>query len=99
MMPNHLDSHACYFKMGNDGHVDVSYITADTPTMLNKQSSEFWNHKTVLDYYVQVNELPEDASKKIAGFEIRLQRSEKYIIYYYFPSGLLAIISCVSNNQ
>ena len=96
MMMHYLDSHVCYFKMGNNGPVDVSYINSnDTPTMLNKQSSEFWNHKIVLDYNVTVNELPEDF-KNIAGFAIRLQRSRKYITYYYIPSGLLAIISCVS---
>ena len=96
MMMHYLDSQECYFKMGNNGPVDVSYITLDTPKMLNKQSSEFWNHKIVLDYNVTVNELPKDF-KNIAGFEIGLQRySRKYITYYYIPSGLLAIISCVS---
>merc|ERR1711994_490440 len=64
---------------------------------------------TVLDYEVELNKLPEKHSViemgsqkdilrgSIAGFEIKLYRKyEKYIIYYYVPSGLIAIISCVS---
>ena len=63
------------------------------------------------DYRSEVNKLPEEErffrwgmTKKdihntsLAGFEIELWRKyEKYIIYYYIPSGLLTITSTVCN--
>ena len=65
----------------------------------------------VLDYQIELKNLSnkdsvyergiETESLKIplAGFEIKLHRKwRKYIIYYYMPSGLIAIISCVSIN-
>ena len=74
-------------------------------------SGKHFKQLTVLDYEAELNKLPEDHSfiefgsqteimrSSIAGFEIKLYRKyTKYIIYYYVPSGLIAIISCVSSR-
>ena len=107
-----LDSHVCYLKVCSTSYLanKVSYKTE--PFMDDHEidlSGEHFKQLTVLDYEVELNKLPEKHSfielgtqkdilrRSIAGFEIRLHRKyKKYIIYYYMPSGLIAIISCVS---
>ena len=107
-----LDSHVCYLKVCSTSYLEdqVSYKTE--PFMDDYEidlSGQHFGQKTVLDYEVKLNKLPEEQSfielgsqtdilrNTIAGFEIKLSRKyEKYIIYYYVPSGLIAIISCVS---
>jgi len=107
-----LDSHVCYLKVCSTSYLEdkVSYKTE--PFMDDHDidlSGEHFKQLTVLDYEVELNKLPEKHSfielgrqtdilrRSIAGFEIKLHRKyKKYIIYYYMPSGLIAIISCVS---
>ena len=107
-----MDSHVCYLKVCSTSYLanKVSYKTE--PFMDDHEidlSGEHFKQLTVLDYEVELNKLPEKHSfielgtqknilrRSIAGFEIRLHRKyKKYIIYYYMPSGLIAIISCVS---
>ena len=107
-----LDSHICYLKVCSTSYLDdkVSYNTE--PFMDDYKldlTGHHFKQLTVLDYEVELNKLPEKHSViemgsqkdilrgSIAGFEIKLYRKyEKYIIYYYVPSGLIAIISCVS---
>ena len=107
-----LDSHVCYFKVCSTSYLDdkVSYTTE--PFMDDFEldlTGQHYKQLTVLDYEFELNKLPEKQSvikmgrqtdiisQSIAGFEIKLCRKFiKYIIYYYVPSGLIAIISCVS---
>ena len=107
-----LDSHVCYLKVCSTSYLEhkVSYKTE--PFMEDHEidlSGQHFKQLTVLDYEVELNKLPEKHSflelgrqtdiirQSIAGFEIKLHRKyKKYIIYYYMPSGLFAIISCVS---
>ena len=107
-----LDSHVCYLKVCSTSYLDrlISYKTE--PFMDDHEidlSGQHYKQLTVLDYEVELKKLPENLSfikmgrqtdfikRSIAGFEIKLHRkSKKYIIYYYIPSGLIAIISCVS---
>ena len=107
-----LDSHVCYLKVCSTSYLEDKVGYKTEPFMDDYEidlTGQHFNQKTVLDYEVEVNKLPEkhtfiemgrqtDILKgSIAGFEIKLCRKyEKYIIYYYVPSGLIAIISCVS---
>ena len=60
---------------------------------------------TLLDYLVEVNELPEKNKTlcfgegycfSIGGFEIQLVRkTEKYLYNYFIPSGLIVVVSWV----
>ena len=108
-----LDSHACYLKVCSSSYHDRFVSFKTEPFMDDHEidlSGQHFKQKTVLDYEVEINKLPEKHSylelgrqtdiirHSIAGFEIKLHRKyKKYIIYYYMPSGLIAIISCVSN--
>ena len=107
-----FDSHVCYIKVCSTSYFEdkVSYTTE--PFMDDYEidlSGQHFKQLTVLDYEVELNKLPEKQSfiemgrqtdiirTSIAGFEIKLCRKyKKYIIYYYVPSGLIAIFSCVS---
>ena len=103
-----LDSHICHFKLGSYGYNSdqVNFISRG---ITYAPIFGFFRQLTVLDYNVQLSQLPENKSgfvvetefgpfsRTLAGFEIQLQRkTKKYIQYYYVPSGLLALISCVS---
>ena len=107
-----LDSHVCYLKVCSTSYQDrlISYKTE--PFIDDHEidlSGQHYKQLTVLDYEVELKKLPENLSfikmgrqtdfikRSIAGFEIKLQRKyKKYIVYYYIPSGLITIISCVS---
>ena len=103
-----LDSHICHFKLGSYGY-NVDKVNFKSRTVNYAPSSGLFGQLTVLDYNVKLSQLPKSQSgflfetefgpisRSLAGFEIKLQRkTEKYIQYYYVPSGLLALISCVS---
>ena len=103
-----LDSHICHFKMGSYGY-NVDQVNFISRGITYAPISGFFKQLTVLDYNIQLSQLPESQSgfvfetefgpfsRSLAGFEIKLQRkTQKYIYYYYVPSGLLALISCVS---
>ena len=108
-----LDSHVCYLKVCSTSYLEDKVNYKTEPFMDDHEidlSGQHFKQKTVLDYEVEINKLPEKHSflelgrqtdiirHSIAGFEIKLHRKyKKYIIYYYMPSGLIAIISCVSN--
>ena len=62
----------------------------------------------MLDYLVEVNELPKSISQQcyiikcysFGGFEIRLVRkTEKYVYNYFIPSGLLVVVSWVKTKK
>ena len=108
-----LDSHVCYLKVCSTSYLEDKVNYKTEPFMDDHEidlSGQHFKQKTVLDYEVEINKLPKKHSylelgrqtdiirHSIAGFEIKLHRKyKKYIIYYYMPSGLIAIISCVSN--
>ena len=106
-----LDSQICYLKlMSKDLETKTSFKTFKIKPLKDNKSSKHNHHHTelnnLLDYEVKFNNLTKkhsflelDRGKMItmSGFEIRLRRKRnKYIIYYYFPSGLITSISCVS---
>ena len=73
-------------------------------TVLNHDPNS--EKKTVLDYDLQVEKLKEEDSQwhwegtnknySLGGFEMKFQRhTTKYIVEYYFPSGLLVATSWV----
>ena len=103
-----LDSHICHFKLGSYGY-NIDQVNFISRGISYAPKSGFIRQLTVLDYNVELGKLPESQSglvvetefgpisRSLAGFEIKLQRkTKKYIQYYYVPSGLLALISCVS---
>ena len=103
-----LDSHICHFKLGSYGY-NVDQVNFKSRKVNYAPTSGFYKQLTVLDYNVELSQLPESQSgflfetefgpfsRSLAGFEIKLERkTKKYIQYYYVPSGLLALISCVS---
>ena len=108
-----LDSHVCYLKVCSTSYLEDKVYYKTEPFMDDHEidlSGQHFKQLTVLDYEVEINKLSEKHSflelgrqtdtirHSIAGFEIKLHRKyKKYIIYYYMPSGLIAIISCVSN--
>ena len=64
-------------------------------------------NKSQLDFIIDVEELPEHkkTSKDIfgtfqrTGFEVKFQRKfATYFINYYVPSGILVVLSWVSNS-
>ena len=104
-----FDSQFCYLKMMNVDYIDDKLIFK--PTMIQPIEDSPANRQLhfkkldVLDYYVEFYHLTKKDSvyeskglnRTIVGFEIELRRKYgKYITYYYIPSGLIAIISCVS---
>ena len=107
-----LDSHICYFKVCSTNYLEDKVSYKNEPFMADHEidlSGQHFKQLTVLDYDVELSKLSEKyhflelgtqtdiKRQSIAGFEIKLQRKyKKYIIYYYIPSGLIAIISCVS---
>ena len=107
-----LDSHICYFKVCSTNYLEDKVSYKNEPFMADHEidlSGQHFKQLTVLDYEVELSKLSEKyhflelgtqtdiKRQSIAGFEIKLQRKyKKYIIYYYIPSGLIAIISCVS---
>ena len=104
-----LDSHICHFKLGSYGY-NVDQVKFKSGNInIQYRISGIFRQLTVLDYNVELSQLPKSQSgflfetefgpisRSLAGFEIKLQRkTKKYIQYYYVPSGLLALISCVS---
>ena len=103
-----LDSHICHFKLGSYGY-NVNEVNFISRRITYAPTSGFVKQLVVLDYNVELSQLPENESgfvyetefgpisRSLAGFQINLQRkTKKYIQYYYIPSGLLALISCVS---
>ena len=99
---------ASYFK--NQVTYNTKKITSVDTEKLHDLTGQHLKQLNVLDYQVELKNLSnedsiyergiETESLKIplAGFEIKRHRKwKKYIIYYYMPSGLITIISCVSN--
>ena len=104
-----LDSQTCYFKMMCVDYIDDKSIFKTTTIKSIEESPSnrqlHFKKLDVLDYHVEFYHLTKKHSvyeskglnRTIVGFEIKLLRKYgKYIIYYYIPSGLIAIISCVS---
>ena len=104
-----LDSQTCYFKMMCVDYIDDKSIFKTTMIKSIEESPSnrqlHFKKLDVLDYHVEFYHLTKKHSvyeskglnRTIVGFEIKLLRKYgKYIIYYYIPSGLIAIISCVS---
>ena len=96
-----LDAHVCDFKL-----TSFSYDSSIINFTLNKLLFEESQQVSLLDYSITVDHLPE-AKRGIgeygslvweaAGCEIRLERNiRKYVVNYYVPSGLLAMVSWVS---
>ena len=73
---------------------------------LNKLLFEESQQVSLLDYSISVDHLPQSKRGigeygslvwEAAGCEIRLERNiRKYVVNYYVPSGLLAVLSWVS---
>ena len=100
-----MDENICYFTLGSYAHL----IQSKQRFTLVKHSLEFDASKQVaqLDFIIDVEELPEHkkTSKDIfgtfqrTGFEVRFQRKfATYFINYYVPSGILVVLSWVSNS-
>ena len=96
-----LDEHVCDFKL-----TSFSYDSSVINFTLNKLLFEESQQVSLLDYSITVDHLPQ-AKRGIgeygslvweaAGCEIRLERYiRKYVVNYYVPSGLLAMVSWVS---
>ena len=96
-----LDEHVCDFKL-----TSFSYDSSVINFTLNKLLFEESQQVSLLDYAITVDHLPQ-AKRGIgeygslvweaAGCEIRLERNiRKYVVNYYVPSGLLAMVSWVS---
>ena len=105
-----LDSHICHFKLGSYGY-NVDEVNFISRGITYAPTFGFYKQLVILDYNVELSQLPESQSgfvfetefgpfsRSLAGFEMKLQRkTKKYIQYYYVPSGLLALISCVSSS-
>ena len=91
----------CKFEVGSYTY-DTSYLKFET--ILNHDSTA--EKKTVLDYDLQVKNLKEEDSQwhwegtnknySLGGFEMNFQRhTAKYVVEYYFPSGLFVATSWV----
>ena len=100
-----MDENICYFTLGSYAHL----IQSKQRFTLVKHSLEFDASKQVaqLDFIIDVEELPEHkkTSKDIfgtfqrTGFEVKFQRKfATYFINYYVPSGILVVLSWVSNS-
>ena len=103
-----LDDNTCYFKMISLDYTDeeLSFHNRAIIPIEQEVRQRHFKSLNVLDYHVTFNNLSEEhgyieygtLNRTVAGFEIYLKRKYiKYIMYYYIPSGLIAIISCVSN--
>ena len=103
-----LDSHICHFKLGSYAY-NVDELNFISRKITYAPTTGIFRQLVVLDYNVELSQLSENESgfvydtefgpisRSVAGFQINLQRkTKKYIQYYYIPSGLLALISCVS---
>ncbi len=101
-----LDDHTCKLQVG-------SYSFNEKLMKFNTRGVQYDRTKNyvVLDFTANIEPLqPEDHfylnSKKtsnfsVAGFEVTLSRNRaKYILNYYFPSGMFVIVSwvCSTNN-
>ena len=105
-----LDCHFCHFKLGSYAY-NVDELNFISRKITYAPTTGIFRQLVVLDYNVELSQLPESQSgfvfetefgpfsRSLAGFEMKLQRkTKKYIQYYYVPSGLLALISCVSTK-
>ena len=104
-----LDSHICYFKMISLDHTDdkLSFKNRSMIPIEHVVQKLQLHYKTlnILDYHVEFGNLPKKhgiieygtLNRTVLGFAIKLERKyKKYFIYYYIPSGLIAITACVS---
>ena len=100
-----MDENTCYFTLGSYAHL----LQSKQRFTLLKQSLQFDASQQVaqLDFIIDVKELPEHkkTSKDIfgtyqrTGFEVKFQRKfTTYFINYYVPSGILVVLSWVSNS-
>ena len=104
-----MDKHSCYFTLGSYAFLKQSgqhFTLADYKT---RASIQFNNSDQVaqLDFeIIDVKELPKGMKNcwdnygmsQRTGFEIKFQRKfQRYIDAYYFPSGILVVLSWVSN--
>ena len=103
-----LDCHICHFKLGSYAY-NVDELNFISRKITYAPTTGIFRQLVVLDYNVELSQLPENesgfvydtefgpVSRSVAGFQINLQRkTKKYIQYFYIPSALLALISCVS---
>ena len=103
-----LDCHICHFKLGSYAY-NVDEVNFISRKITYSPTTGIFRQLVVLDYNVELSQLPENdsgfvydtefgpISRSVAGFQINLQRkTKKYIQYFYIPSALLALISCVS---
>ena len=104
-----FDENICYFTLGSYSYLEQSGLNFRLFKQLkHRQPIQFNASKQVaqLDFAIDVKELPEDMEKswdgygiyQRTGFEIKFQR--KFLTYignYYIPSGILVVLSWVSD--
>ena len=99
-----MDENTCYFSVGSHAPLKLSAQLFN----LNSAPIGFDASEQVakLDFTINVKEaLPKDVDKTLdgyyyqrSGFEIKFQRKVTgYITSYYIPSGILVVLSWVSN--
>jgi hypothetical protein len=95
-----LDHQVCLFQVGSYAHND-NILKFSHGSISYDESVR----NTILDYSVEIVPLdekdktyvsPNNINYSLSGFEMRLKRNIlKYVITYYFPSGLFVIVSWV----
>lgn len=96
-----MDENTCYFTIGTYAPLKQSAQEFRLSGVRFNASGQV----TQLDYTIDVNEgLPKHKAKpsryQRTGFEINFRRKvSRYITSYYFPSGILVVLSWVSTNS
>ena len=96
-----MDENTCYFTIGTYAPLKQSAQEFRLSEVRFNASGQV----TQLDYTIDVNEgLPKHKAKpsryQRTGFEINFRRKvSRYITSYYFPSGILVVLSWVSTNS
>ena len=95
-----LDKHVCYFQL-----TDFDHDGRSLNFTLDGLDFDIESQVSLLDYELNLNSLSEEQQKykfgsqywSVAGFEIKMERKiRKYLVNYFIPSGVLAMVSWVS---
>ena len=104
-----MDKHNCYFTLGSYAFLKQSGQRFELNHFNYRTSLHFNASQQVaqLDFEIDVKKLPQGmencwevyGTSQRTGFEITFQRKfQRYIVSYYIPSGILVVLSWVSNS-